>query len=368
MKFDRSIIRHPCRPQIWAAFSLCALIACGSNSSAKQPDDGSLASRSTARTLAFRTMERLAQGDAFDAKLRQRIWASGREVVGVGHYEQSGGGTGRYSLEMTIHDGDSRQTMKQISDGRLAWNRSEIGAAISVRRIDLGRIDEYEQEMLAAARLKKLAAASPGSAPYVATPAIDEDRLPARLLAGGLVELLDRINADYDLRLGKGTVEGQAVWILRGSLRAEEQLRIQQASGRDEIAPLCPVEVRVAIAADADANGFGAGLPIRFEFWSAPQSAPVQRGATGQTDAGNGDEEPSSVDNQAASDADSATAAASPAATSDVPAGRLISTLEIYAMRRIEPSPEERFRFISDDREVTFLNDTARYLERLEQP
>ena len=82
-----------------------------------------------------------------------------------------------------------------------------MGGTISIRRIDIGRIDEYEREVLAGQSVNVNAAAP--------------DRLPARLLAGGLVELLDQIANDFYLRVGKGTVERQPVWILRGTLRQE---------------------------------------------------------------------------------------------------------------------------------------------------
>ena len=290
-----------------------------------------------AELLARRTIERLVLEDAFDAKLRQRIWAGGREVVGVGHYEQSGGGTGRFSLEMTIHDGDSRQTLKQLSDGKLLWHRAQVGGNTSIRRVDIGRIDEYERELWA----------SLDAAKSLAAPA----RLPSRLLAGGLVELLDQIASDFTLRLGKGTVEKQPVWILRGTLRSDARKRIQSLPGQaaEMLSSLCPTEVRIAIAATPDANGFGAGLPIRIEFWSAPvANSPVSLQATLVSTGSPQDNDPSSA--------------------TDAPAGRLISLLEVYSMRKIQPSPVERFLNVADDRTGTFVNDTQRYLDRLKKP
>ena len=290
------------------------------------------ASEKNAVLLAQRSIERLTLGDAFDAKLRQRIWASGREVVGVGHYEQSGKGTGSYSLEMTVHDGVDRQSMKQISDGKLTWHRIQIGTGIEIRRVDLGRIDEYEREMLALR----------GS---TSRELVGE--VPARLRVGGLVELVDRIRSDYVLELKKGTVERQPVWILHGKLRPSVRAKIQADSGRDKWASLCPVEVRVAIAATADATGFGAGLPLRIEFYSEPTIAPEPLVITPVS--ANTDETNQTM-------------------TVNAPGGRVISLLEVYAARRIEASPEERFRFVSDDREVTFTNDTRRYLDLILPP
>src|SRR5690606_18041230 len=153
-----------------------------------------------AALLVERTIERLALGDAFDAKLRQRIWVGGREVTGIGHYEQSGGGTGRFSLEMTVHDGDARQSIRQISDGKLAWVRTQLGTAITLRRVDLGRIDEVYRE------LARADAASTAAVGGQRTVLAKDAMTPPWMRVGGLVELVDQIVRDYDLRVGKGTI------------------------------------------------------------------------------------------------------------------------------------------------------------------
>jgi len=338
MKFDRDIPHPPVSGLLDAKVRCLVLVFCllvTASAEDRLPEK----SESNADVLALRCMERLCLGDAFDAKLRQRIWASGREVVGVGHYEQGGRGGGRFSLEMTIHDGDTRQTMKQISDGKLVWVRTEIGGAVAIRRVDLGRIDEFERQWLTKQQMSSVA---PRASVYRSvghvSPTPIENRLPSRLTAGGLAELIQRIREDYVLSLKKGTVERQPVWILHGRLRSTVHSQIEAVSQRGHWTPLCPVEVRVAIAATADATGFGAGLPLRIEFYSVATLA--------------NDPTTPSTDSQTVA----------PPAT---PTGRLISLLEVYAMRRIEASPEERFRFQSDDREVTFTNDTKRYLDQI---
>ncbi len=289
-----------------------------------------------AALLVQRTIERLALGDAFDAKLRQRIWVGGREVTGIGHYEQSGGGTGRFSLEMTVHDGDARQSIRQISDGKLAWVRTQLGAAITLRRVDLGRIDEVYRE-LARADAASTAAVG-GQRTILANDAVT----PPWMRVGGLVELVDQIARDYDLRVGKGTIDKKPVWIVRGVMSERAWSRIEQAG--DEVA-LCPFEVQLAIAAAGDAAGFGAGLPVQIEFYSRPSEKPEAA--------------PSGV-----SAAEPPTETPRPSA-GDAPRGRLISLLEVYALRRIQPSPEERFRYKGDEPDVTFSNDTRIYLDRL---
>ncbi len=80
---------------------------------------------------------------SFHAKVRETVWTNGREVVGVGTYEQAGGGSGRFNLQVTMHDGDGKHRLQQISDGRLAWTRTEIAGKVSLRRVDVGRLDEW---------------------------------------------------------------------------------------------------------------------------------------------------------------------------------------------------------------------------------
>lgn len=323
-----------------------------------------------AAELVNRTLERLALGDAFDAKLRQRIRVGGREVVGIGHYEQSGGGTGRYSMEMTVHDGDLRHTNQQISDGKLAWVRTQLGSTVSLRRVDLGRIDELHRELARrtqastvplAATATSASGISPiggapagGGAPFHAASSVATagHEVPPWLRVGGLVELVDQIAADFDLRISQGMVEQQPVWILRGTMNAAAQQRIHSDSG--DWSALLPYEVRLAIAASNRDNGFGVGLPCRVEFWSRPDPAD----AASET---------------VAADADSNTTNSHSRAIAglhhpELPRGELISVLEIYAHRPIEPSPEKRFRFEREERNVTFSEDTLYYLQRMTAP
>lgn len=304
----------------------------------------SLDEQAQADLLVQRTIQRLALGDAFDAKLRQRTWVDGYEVVGIGHYEQSGGGTGRYSLEMTVHDGDQRHTNQQISDGKLAWIRTHLGPTITLRRIDLGRIDEFYREQ----SRQGLLASHPF---HDANTLVDAyQQVPPWMRVGGLVEIVEQIAADYELRLSKGFVEQQAVWILRGVIHEKTKARMSDSTNGAAWSERCPYEVRMAITAVGDQFGFGVGLPCRIEFWGQPTTVANRQFASTPA-----------ADPSAEIDSGQADHASQP----DRPAGNLISLLEIYSVRRIEPSPEERFRFEREDREVNFFNDTRHYLQRI---
>ncbi len=247
----------------------------------------------------------LAHGPAFIAKVRETVWATGRKVVGVGTYEQAGGGSGRFNLQITMHDGEGKHHFQQISDGKLAWTRTEVSGNVALRRVDVGRLDEWVRPQTASAEV----------AP--------------RLRIGGLTEMLDIVDRDYVVRVDSATLLSAPVWVITGSLREEVRARVLEDSGRSQWPALCPTKVRIAVAAGPIAEtGFGQLLPTRIEFWSDPVVA------------------------------DPAADAAS------IPEGRLITLIELYSIGAITPPPIERFRFDNQDAEVNFVNETQRYIER----
>ncbi len=262
-------------------------------------------SQPQATELLRYVLRRIAHGPAFDALVRETVWATGREVVGIGSYEQAGVGSGRFNLQITMHDGYGKHWLQQISDGRLAWTRSEISGQVKLRRVDLGRLDEGVGTT----------SGSPSIAP--------------RLKVGGWTEMLDTIDRDYILRVDGAKLQSQPVWVITGTLRKEVRARTLAQSGRDSWSPLCPTKVRVAISSTANAEtGFGDFLPLRIESWSDP------------------------IKPDSGSD------------TSARPEGRLIALIEIHSIRPIKTPPVERFRFNNDDAEVNFTNDTDRYIQR----
>jgi hypothetical protein len=242
---------------------------------------------------------------------------------------------------MTIHDGDLRHTNQQISDGKLAWVRTHLGSTVTLRRIDLGRIDEFYREL---ARQGVLDSSPTRIAGSIVT---STEQVPPWMRVGGLVEIVEQIAADYDLRLSKGFVDQKAVWILRGVIKESAKNRMMDPAAGAVWSELCPYEVRMAIMAVGDDQGFGVGLPCRVEFWGQP---PVEV----------------SIETTASTPVVDQTEQSTAGVTQpDKPRGNLISLLEIYSVRRIEPSPEVRFRFEREDRDVNFFNDTRHYLQRI---
>jgi hypothetical protein len=193
--------------------------------------------------------------------------------------------------------------LQQMSDGRLAWTREQVGTQVRLRRVDVGRLDEL-------------------------VPPHKYDGLRPGLRVGGLVELLQRIETDYDLTRTAGKVDGRRVWVLRGPLREPPANRIAAASEGDAWPTLCPREVLVAIAAEDHAEGFGKGLPVRIEFWNQRPEQVESAGPRVQLAQRN-----------------------------------LISLLKIYDVRAINPAPQQHFSFETGESDVQFINETERYVQ-----
>ena len=258
---------------------------------------------------------RLANGQAFDAKVRQRVWTAGRETVAVGTYEQAGNASGWFNLQMTMHDGDGKHTSQQISDGRLAWTRLTISDRVVLRRVDVGRLNEWIRQS--------------------ERPQQSEQYVSPRLRVGAWTEILDAIERDYVLQLavgharkGNSNLPSSPLLIISGSLSDAARNRIKQQSRVKSLPELFPTNVKIAVATEANPEtGFGKGLPVRLEYWSDP------------------------VENASSSEATARL-------------GRLVSLTEIYSIRPIKRPPIERFRFEHHDPSVNIVNETDRYLQR----
>jgi hypothetical protein len=261
-------------------------------------------SETQAVNLLHAVLEMVVHGPAFDAKVRETVWTTGRGVVGVGTYEQAGGGSGRYNLQVTMHDGDGKHRLQQISDGRLAWTRAEIAGKVSLRRVDVGRLDEWVNE------------------------ATSSTKISPRLRVGGWAEMLSTIERDYVLRVVGASLKNDPVWVITGQLREDRRKQIMEVSERDQWPASYPTQVRVAVRAKPDPETlFGAWLPARIEFWSDPIPSTTGSDTVEQSE------------------------------------GRMISLVELYSVRPITPPPEQRFRFENHDDEVNFTNETDRYFE-----
>jgi hypothetical protein len=259
--------------------------------------------------LLHKVLTMLVYGPAFHAKVRETVWTNGREVVGVGTYEQAGEGSGRFQLQLTMHDGDGKHRLQQISDGRLAWTRNEIAGKVTLRRVDVGRLDEWVGK------------------------SVGHLEIAPSLAVGAWAELLTTIGRDHVLKVVGARLEGEPVWVLTGRLKADRRAQVMTESGRDEWPMLYPTRVRIAVRSQPDpSTGFGELLPVRFEFWSDPVHA------------------------EASSDQEAI------ATNTAIDEGRLITLIELYSIQPINAPPAERFRFENQDAEVNFINETDRYI------
>jgi len=283
---------------------------------ASATSNSSKRSAQQAATVLNRAILQLANGPAFDAKLRETVWTSGRSVMARGRYEQAGQGTGRYNMQLKLIDSDGKHSMQQISDGRLAWKRTEIAGEITITRVNLGALNEAV----------RLAGRSVTLSP--------------KLRVGGLIEMLDTIKRDYDLSLHLGALNENKVLMITGDLNDTARARILTESGRTTWPELCPSFVRLAIAipveppADADAGqpmpaDAAAGLPIRFEYCAEPILASTEQ------------------------DGETVTKQRRPT----------IALFELFSIQQINPPPISRFEFQRSDADVNFIDETARYVE-----
>ena len=261
-------------------------------------------------TLLRKVLEQLVHGPAFHCKVRETVWTNEREVVGVGTYEQAGQGTGRYHLQVTMHDGKGRHRLQQISDGRLAWTRTEIASDITLRRVDVGRLDEWLGR------------------------STSNSLIAPRYTVGAWVELLTSIHRDYNLDLVGATLDSEPVWVIKGDISSRRRAEIMKRGDGTTWPMLCPTRVHVAVGSkpNESANA-GQLLPLRFEFWSDPGSDDF-RAITG-------------TDNPSTAETGS----------------RLITLIELYSIQAIISPPVERFRFENREAEVNFINETDRYIQ-----
>ncbi|MEM9364603.1 MAG: hypothetical protein AAGD07_01320 [Planctomycetota bacterium] len=286
-------------------------------------------SEAAARVLAG-MVDRLSIGDAFASKVRQRVWLRGREVVGQGTYEQAGRGSGQFNLQVNMLDGDGQHALQQISDGRLAWTRQQIGDQLQLRRVDVGRLDQWVSPSASNPLLPLLAGETSPRPVLTSTFA----KLPPSVRVGGFVEMIENIAFQNRLSLATGRLQEQRVWIVTADLTVLARRRIHP-EGDDTWPVLCPTRTVIAIAQeDTPETRFGRGLPVRIEFYSDPLNEDDQ------------------VD-ESETPSESATR---------VPERQLISLLELHQVRPIDPPPVERFRF--ENQNIDFVNETDRYLNR----
>ncbi|MCA9139846.1 MAG: hypothetical protein KDB00_23900 [Planctomycetales bacterium] len=258
--------------------------------------------------LVQQVIDRLANGDSFDCKVRQRVRAAGHEVPGVGTYLQVGGGTGQFSFQISMYDGDDEHRLQQMSDGRLAWTRSEIAGNVSLSRVDVGWLDEGARTLHR------------------------NERVKPSMRVGGPSEMLDNLVRDYDLKLGTSSLGGRPLLVVIGTLKQSRRDEITATLGGNPWPVLMPTRVNVAIAANDDPEtGFGKGLPVRIEHLSDPVAVVTDSDKKSET---------------------------------QMKKRQMISLLEFYSIRPVKPPPIEQVRFEYQDIEVDFVNETSRYEDR----
>lgn len=311
-RYDRMTTNRAVKLVLLAATLAVGFLAVFPTQTRAEPTDGTsnVKKRSDPTTtsdpeaLAFlrQMMDFIGNGPAFDAKVRETVWTAGREVVGVGTYEQSGGGSGQFNLQITMH-ADGKHRLQQISDGKLAWTRTEIAGKVSLRRVDVGRLEEWVRG------------------------ATEDTLISPKLKVGAWGEMLNTMSTDYAVRMDMATLKNERLRVLIGDLKPERRVEVLSDAERTDWPFLYPTRMHVAVKATPDTEtGLGQWVPSRIEFWSDP------------------------IETVGSSEEKKARR-------------HLIARIELYSLRQINPPAPERFRFDNQDAEVNFVNETDRYVE-----
>ncbi len=373
MKINRAVGLPNCHSLPTLLFVVVAWTVITSPAFSQTPPSASVINTrpDPARVLLSRVIEQIALGPAFDAKIRQRVWVGGRDVLGAGTYEQAGDGSGCFNLQVAMHDGDGKHTLQQISDGRLAWTREQIGDDVTLQRVDVGRLDQW---MTGAAHNQLDSPVHHEHRVAQETAGHDEplaNHLPPSVRVGAWTEMLEQIAADHDLSLASGHLEQRDVWIVRGKLRPDVRAQRLEEFGTQDWPELCPSSVVIAIAkSDSIETGFGQGLPLRIEFMSDPVTPPAMTAPANTIEGENIAANPITANNVNLLASTSTSSLVNKQNATPTPAapvtnsGTVISLIELYSIRPISAPPIGRFRFDNQDMEVNFTNDTDRYLAR----
>ncbi|PNY34497.1 hypothetical protein C2E31_23065 [Rhodopirellula baltica] len=252
-------------------------------------------------------IDRLGNGAPFDCIISQKIRTADREITGVGSYLQMGMGTGRFIFSMKVHDGDGKHTLFQISDGRLTWTRSQVDEDVSLSRVDVGWLDEGARALHRDSRIKP------------------------SMKVGAIGEMLDTIRDQYDLSLGTSQLKGRPLVVVIGTLKQSRRDEMKSILGGQPWPETYPTRVNIAIAQHDDPkSNFGKGLPVRIEHLGE-------------------------IPRQGSDDSADSNSGVKP---------HMISLLEFYSIRPVEPRPVERFRYDNQNTEIDFVNETARYEQK----
>ncbi len=249
-------------------------------------------------------LDRLGNGASFDCNVRQRIRTADLEITGVGNYLQVGNGTGRFIFRVQLHDGYGKHSMLQISDGRLTWTRSQIAEEVSLSRVDVGWLNEGARALQRNSPIKP------------------------SMKVGGLGEMLDSLRGQYDLSLGTSQLNERPLVVVIGTLKQSRRDIVRTMLGEQPWPETYPTRINIAIAQHDDPEtNFGKGLPVRIEHLG---------------------ERPIDEDDE-------------PALKGETTRSTMVSLLELYNIRPVDPPPVDRFRFDNQNTEIDFVNETARY-------
>ncbi len=182
---------------IFTATIAVAVLAASSRQMAGQEAAARPATSRTGRQLVQQAARDLANCPSLEVRLRQRVAAFDKQLVGSGIYLHQYTEQGlRIRLELKLQVADSLTTVLQVSDGQFLWLRRDMPHGTSLGRVDLERLNA--------------AWSAGGNAKFAA--------MPASLLAsGGLPRLLASIAENFSFHAPVvAQLDSTPVWLVQG--------------------------------------------------------------------------------------------------------------------------------------------------------
>ena len=226
-------------------------------------EEASRAAQFSGPELVRRAAAQMTQHPSLEAKIRLRINLFDQALAANGYYEHLRyDDENRFRLELRMQVGDKLTSLQQTNDGRYLWTRRDLGADLSLGRVDLVRIRNALKDR--------------DSSTFLAN--------PAWFGIGGLSQLLRGLSEHFSFgRAAVDEVNGIPVWRLQGVWNQQalarlfpdqaEQILAGAAAPLDKLPPHLPDRVRIVFDRGEKIPLF----PYRIEFSRCDPATQRQR-------------------------------------------------------------------------------------------
>ena len=219
-------------------------------------DSGATQSISGQEVVA-RAAAQISRTPSLEAKIRQRVFLLGQELLGSGYYVQLRHRDGnQFRFDLRMQAGEQLTSFQHHNDGTYLWIRRDADGVQSLSRVSLERVAEA----------KRAAGQEPAIGPNVAANSFN-------LGVGGLAQLLQGLDQHFAFGIaGTSEIGGVPVWQVSGKWKRESlrMLLPQQADAiaagaepeLNQLPQLVPHTVSLVLGRDTQIPLF----PYRVEF------------------------------------------------------------------------------------------------------